>query len=240
MSEQSKNGVIYVLTNPSFPDFVKIGYADNLNQRLEQLNHSECIPFAFRPYAVCEVDRRLADKDIHSIIDRLNPNLRSKEVYNGKERVREFFAMTADSAFELLKSIAGIFGDAGRVQKVKPTGSEILTDMIASELKDKVEQKQIRLKPSAFSHITKEHIFFSAAFIDKQGIPPKSGYKTRNVVINGKKYAPKYIMALAYLYAKDVAENDIAQKIQEQRILHQFATGATFPIYKKLGFEIET
>lgn len=25
-----KKGVIYILTNPSFPDYVKIGYADNI------------------------------------------------------------------------------------------------------------------------------------------------------------------------------------------------------------------
>lgn len=31
----SYQGVIYVLTNPSFPDYVKIGYADNLENRLK-------------------------------------------------------------------------------------------------------------------------------------------------------------------------------------------------------------
>lgn len=49
MKEQS--GVIYILTNPSFPEYVKIGYADDVNARLKQLNNSECIPFAFRIYA---------------------------------------------------------------------------------------------------------------------------------------------------------------------------------------------
>ena len=46
-----KSGVIYILTNPSFPEYVKIGYADNIDKRLQQLNRSECIPFAFRVYA---------------------------------------------------------------------------------------------------------------------------------------------------------------------------------------------
>ena len=46
-----KQGVIYILTNPSFPQYVKIGYADNIEARLRQLNNSECIPFAFRVYA---------------------------------------------------------------------------------------------------------------------------------------------------------------------------------------------
>lgn len=44
-------GVIYILTNPSFPQYVKIGYADDVDKRLKQLNSTECTPFAFRIYA---------------------------------------------------------------------------------------------------------------------------------------------------------------------------------------------
>ena len=47
-----KVGVIYILTNPSFPNYVKIGYAHNIEARLKQLNRSETIPFVFRVYAV--------------------------------------------------------------------------------------------------------------------------------------------------------------------------------------------
>ena len=36
-----KKGVIYILTNPSFPGYVKIGYADDIDKRLQQLNRSE-------------------------------------------------------------------------------------------------------------------------------------------------------------------------------------------------------
>ena len=43
-------GVIYILTNPSFPDYVKIGYAHNIEACLKQLNRSETIPFAFMRY----------------------------------------------------------------------------------------------------------------------------------------------------------------------------------------------
>ena len=64
-----KNGVIYILTNPSFPDYVKIGYADDIEKRLQQLNRSECIPFTFRVYATYEVNSRLSDLKIHTIID---------------------------------------------------------------------------------------------------------------------------------------------------------------------------
>ena len=48
----NKKGYIYILTNPSFPDYVKIGFATNIENRLRQLNRSETIPYAFRVYAV--------------------------------------------------------------------------------------------------------------------------------------------------------------------------------------------
>ena len=84
----SKNGVIYILTNPSFPQYVKIGYATDVKQRLDELNRSTAVPFAFRVYATYEVDSALSDKKIHSILDKLNPELRSAEEVDGKRRVR--------------------------------------------------------------------------------------------------------------------------------------------------------
>lgn len=54
-------GVIYILTNPSFPDYVKIGYAKDLEMRMNQLNRSETNPFAFRAYAVYEVESNLIE-----------------------------------------------------------------------------------------------------------------------------------------------------------------------------------
>ena len=42
-----EQGVIYILTNPSFPEYVKIGYADDMEQRLAQLNSVRRLLFAF-------------------------------------------------------------------------------------------------------------------------------------------------------------------------------------------------
>ena len=108
---EDKIGYIYVLTNPSFPEYVKIGYADNVDARIAQLNRSECTPFAFKKYAVLPVANRLADKNVHKLIDRFKPELRAKENVNGKIRVREFFAMTAQEAVEILDTIGGIYGE---------------------------------------------------------------------------------------------------------------------------------
>lgn len=104
-------GVIYILTNPSFREYVKIGYADDVHARVSQLNKSECTPFAFRIYATLNVPNRLADKSVHALIDKFKPELRAKDNVNGKIRVREFFAISPQEAFELLSIIGGIYGE---------------------------------------------------------------------------------------------------------------------------------
>ena len=119
-----KVGVIYILTNPSFPEYVKIGYADDVNRRLKELNRSECIPFAFRLFAYYEVSNRLSDKKIHEMIDRLNPNLRSIDEFEGKKRIREFYAMDAEEAYSLLEAIAEINGLKENLYRVAPSKKE--------------------------------------------------------------------------------------------------------------------
>ncbi len=99
-------GVIYILTNPSFPQYVKIGYATDVKQRPDELNRSTAVPFAFRVYATYEVDSVLSDKKLHSILGKLNLELRPTEEANGKRRIREFYAMTPEDALSILEAIA--------------------------------------------------------------------------------------------------------------------------------------
>lgn len=129
-------GVIYVLTNPSFPEYVKIGYADNLERRLKEFNNSSCLPFAFRVHCVYEVDDRLTDKKLHSMIDKLNHDLRAIETFDGKPRIREFYNMSADDAFELLSCIASISGTSGKLRKVPPTGHEVKDENLAKDIQE--------------------------------------------------------------------------------------------------------
>lgn len=106
--DRKNAGVIYILTNPSFKDYVKIGYADDVVDRVKRLNRSECTPFGFRIYATYEVPVRLTDMKLHSIIDRLNPELRSIDNVDGKKRVREFYNMSKEDAYAIFESIAEI------------------------------------------------------------------------------------------------------------------------------------
>ncbi len=143
-----KTGVIYILTNPSFPEYVKIGYADDIDKRLQQLNRSECIPYAFRVYATYEVNSRLSDIKIHSIIDKLNPNLRSIENFNGKQRVREFYAMSPEDAYSILEAIAEIHGRSDKLNRIAMNEAQKQAEETAQEIE---EEHKERLAPFRFS-----------------------------------------------------------------------------------------
>lgn len=131
--ETKSQGVIYILTNPSFPDYVKIGYADDVNKRLKELNRSECIPFAFRLYAYYEVPKRLTDMKLHELIDMINPDLRAIEEFDGKRRTREFYNMTSEKAYKILQAIAQINGLEDNLHKVKPSEKDLEEEETAEE-----------------------------------------------------------------------------------------------------------
>lgn len=131
-----EKGVIYIFTNPSFPEYVKIGYADDVNERLDILNSSTAVPFAFRAYATYEVDHKLEDKKVHKIIDTINPELRSVENVNGKIRKREFFQMSKEQAYTLLECIAEISGTKDRLHLIKATENDIKEEKEANEIRE--------------------------------------------------------------------------------------------------------
>lgn len=138
MMKKEKDGVVYILTNPSFPEYVKIGYTANVQERLRSLNRSECIPFAFRVYATYEVPVRLGDKVLHSLIDRL----RAIETFDGKTRTKEFYAMAPEDAYALLESIATISGTKDKLKRFTPEGHEITDEQVAAEVRAEVEERR--------------------------------------------------------------------------------------------------
>ena len=97
-------GDIYVFVNPAFPSLVKIGYADNVEKRLKQLNRNSGLPDPFHAYATYKVKKRLEDLKLHKLIDSLDSDLRHS-------KNKEFYEMTPEKAFEVLSAIAEINGD---------------------------------------------------------------------------------------------------------------------------------
>ena len=140
----TSKGYIYILTNPSFPEYVKIGYATDVENRVKDLNNSSAIPFGFRIYAKYKVQTPLSDKEAHKIIDTLNGELRSTETLDGKLRRREFFKLTAEEAYTFFEAMATIHGCTDALIKYNPT---------AAEQEEEKEAEQIRKKKSPFSFV---------------------------------------------------------------------------------------
>lgn len=99
---EKKAAYIYVMTNKTFSghNWVKIGYAKDVEKRRRQLSTTN-IPYPYEVYATYEIpeSEHLGDKVLHKLITNLNPSLRLTTN-------REFFEMTPEQAFELLRSLA--------------------------------------------------------------------------------------------------------------------------------------
>lgn len=178
MKSKESAGVIYILTNPSFPEYVKIGYADDLGKRLKELNRSECIPYAFRVYAVYEVSERLRDVAIHNMIDNINPTLRTIETFDGKKRKKEFYAMTADDAYAILETIAVLSGTMDRLHKLTPEGHEIIDEQVAEEVEKSIVYHEDSLLEKADSAIRELYLKLrnELTSLDGVAVEPKKLY----------------------------------------------------------------
>ena len=144
-------GYIYILTNPSFPEYVKIGYADDVEKRLNQLNRTECTPFAFRLYATYEVPNRLADKKLHSLLDMFDANLRAVDELNGKKRVKEFYAMQPDKAYHALELIAELTDTTDRLILHEISSKDKTEDELAKSIRrPKFSFKNLGIKPGEY------------------------------------------------------------------------------------------
>ncbi|MBT3508216.1 MAG: GIY-YIG nuclease family protein [Nitrospina sp.] len=88
------SNIVYLLTNPTMPDLVKIGMTDDLKSRMRSLYNSST-PVPFECYFACTVsDMKFVEKQIHDGFDdfRVNPN-------------REFFRVDPERVVSILKMV---------------------------------------------------------------------------------------------------------------------------------------
>lgn len=90
------------------------------------------------------MESKLTDKELHKLIDSLNPDLRTIETFDGKERVKEFYAMSKEDAYGLLECIAKISGTEHRLKKTEPSGHELLDEQIAQEVSERAKRGPFR------------------------------------------------------------------------------------------------
>ena len=148
MAKKIEN-VIYILTNPQYPGYVKIGYASDLKQRISSLNTGVLVSFS--PYAVYETSLQNADVEIHAIIRLLNPILRASKFEKGKVQGKEFFKLEPEEAFDLFKHIAKVSGTESRAYRVtadyKPILPEsLLKDVMVDVHEDKEDKEDEKRK----------------------------------------------------------------------------------------------
>lgn len=113
------NGIVYVLTNPCLDGWVKIGMTqrDELDKRIDELNGTN-IPLSFHAYAVYHVENPLAvETAAHNIIDAIDNSLRARDTSSdGKVHQKEFFRITPETAYRVLREIARARGDMDKLE----------------------------------------------------------------------------------------------------------------------------
>ena len=92
-------------------------------------------------YATYEVDSALSDKKLHSILDKLNPDLRSAEEVDGKRRIREFYAMPPEDAYAILEAIAEINGFHHRLKKRRVTTTAQQDEALARQIEEQHRER---------------------------------------------------------------------------------------------------
>ena len=116
------SNIVYVLTNPSIPDIIKIGMTTDLTTRMRSLYNSS-VPVPFECYFACTVnDMSFVEKQLHDGFDdfRVNPK-------------REFFRIDPERVVSILKMVM--------IEDVTPK-EDIVEDEIDQRSLDK--EKKIR------------------------------------------------------------------------------------------------
>lgn len=87
------------------------------------------------------MNSRLSDLKLHSIIDKLNPDLRSIDDFNGQKRVREFYAMKPEEAYAILEAMAEIHDCKDKLKLIVPTAAEAQEEQLAQEIDTESHEK---------------------------------------------------------------------------------------------------
>ena len=102
--EKDNRGLVYILTNPSMPKHIKIGFTTNLKNRLRELDTTG-VPTPFEPYFTIKTAKyRVLEKVIHRELDKLTDTRARAN--------REFFEIEPELARDLLLNISSLLDDA--------------------------------------------------------------------------------------------------------------------------------
>ncbi len=138
--------IVYILTNQSMPDTIKIGITDNLERRIKELDNTS-VPLPFECYYAVEVD------DASKIEKKIHEGLDDKRIRDN----REFFNTTPEQAKSILE-IAEIMG--GKDVTPKEVIVETPQDKQALEKSRKIRKRfnfsMVNIQPGATLQFAKD------------------------------------------------------------------------------------
>lgn len=98
--DQVTDGQVYVISNPAWPEWVKIGMAVDATDRLRSLNTASPFRDFSVTHAITVKDKRQTERSAHRLLSMLS-----------EERHGEWFKMPAEQAIEVLEQLKPLATD---------------------------------------------------------------------------------------------------------------------------------
>ena len=148
--------IVYILTNESMPDTIKIGITDNLERRIKELDNTST-PLPFECFYAVEVeDASVIEKQLHQGLDdkRIRQN-------------REFFNATPEQAKALLKMVEVMGGkDVTPKDVIAETEQDKQALNSAKQKRKRFNFEMINLTPGTILEFVKDNTITCEVYDD--------------------------------------------------------------------------
>ena len=148
--------IVYLLTNPTMPDLVKIGRTTDLEARLRQLSTHSGVPVPFECFFACEVaDSVKVEKALHDAFGDHRINSR-----------REFFRLNPDRAVAILELVA--LKDATLTDEVAEDQAELDALHREQTRREQFRFSMVDIAPGAVLTFSKDELITATVVDDKR------------------------------------------------------------------------
>jgi hypothetical protein len=148
--------IVYLLTNPTMPDLVKIGRTTDLEARLRQLSTHSGVPVPFECFYACEVANSVkVEKALHDAFGDHRINSR-----------REFFRLNPDRAVAILELVA--MKDATLTVEVAEDQAELDALHREQTRREQFRFSMVDIAPGAVLTFSKDELITATVVDDKR------------------------------------------------------------------------